>query len=91
FTVNPRLETSAETLPEWAPDRAKLTLDDVGKKVNMRVELQPLHRLPRSNAIVFPVRTYFASLEELCTIPKWGRRMHRVLRDLNPEIRDYKG
>lgn len=91
FTVNPRLETSAESLPVWAPDRARLTLEDVGKKVNMRVELQPLHRLPRSNAIVFPVRTYFASLEELASVPKWARRMHRVLRDLDPQLRDYKG
>lgn len=91
FTVNPRLETSAETLPNWAPDRNAVTLENVGQKVHMRVELQPLHRLPRSNGIVFPVRTYFASLEELASVPKWARRMHRVLRDLNPELRDYKG
>jgi hypothetical protein len=91
FTVNPRFETSAESLPEWAPDRTAVTADNVGKKVFIRVEHQPLHRLPRSNAIVFPVRTYFASLEELVTVPKWGRRLHRVLRDLNPAHKDYKG
>jgi hypothetical protein len=91
FTVNPRLETAAESLPLWAPDRAKVTLDNVGEKVHMRVELQPLHRLPRSNAIVFPIRTYLASLDELVTRPKWARRMHRVLRDLNPALSDYKG
>lgn len=91
LTVNPRLETSAESLPEWAPDRKSVTAENVGRKVFMRVEQQPLHRLPRSNAIVFPVRTYLASLEELASVPKWGRRLHRVMRDLDPAHKDYKG
>ena len=91
LTVRPRLETSAETLHEWAPDRAIVTPENAGELVHLRVELQPLHRLPRSNAIVFPVRTYFMSMNELVTIPKWARRMHRVLRDINPELADYKG
>ncbi|WP_027817024.1 heme-dependent oxidative N-demethylase family protein [Paraburkholderia bannensis] len=91
LTVNPRLETSAETLHEWAPDRMTVTPENVGSKVHMRLELQPLHRLPRSNAIVFPVRTYFLSLDELVTIPKWARRTHRVLKSLNQNLIDYKG
>ncbi|MFX9672920.1 heme-dependent oxidative N-demethylase subunit alpha family protein, partial [Acinetobacter baumannii] len=62
-----------------------------GELVHLRVELQPLHRLPRSNAIVFPVRTYFMSMNELVGIPKWARRMHRVMRDIRPELADYKG
>ena len=24
-------------------------------------------------------------------MPKWGRRLHRVLRDLHPELAEYKG
>ena len=31
------------------------------------------------------------SLQELVTIPKWGRRLHRVLRDLHPDLVNYKG
>jgi hypothetical protein len=30
-------------------------------------------------------------MRELVTIPKWGRRMHRVLKTLPPEIAAYKG
>ena len=30
-------------------------------------------------------------MDELVTVPKWGRRFHRVLRDLPPELADYKG
>jgi len=48
-------------------------------------------RLPRSNAIVFSVRGYLISMNELVTIPKWAKRMHRVLKTLHPALADYKG
>ncbi|OWP52303.1 heme-dependent oxidative N-demethylase family protein [Pseudomonas nitroreducens] len=91
LTVNPRLDVSAESLPEWAPDRTTVTAENAGQKVYLRIELQPLHRLPRSNAIVFPIRTYLLSLEDIATHPAWAKRMHRVLKSLNQELVDYKG
>ncbi|MNH07516.1 hypothetical protein D3C79_669100 [compost metagenome] len=92
ITVNPRLETSAETLPDWAPDRTIVTPENAGELVNLRIELQPLHRLPRSNAVLFPVRTYLISLQQLAEFaPQWAKRMHRVIRDLDQELVDYKG
>lgn len=92
LTVHPRLETSVETLPDWAPDRATVTADNAGDLVHLRIELQPLHRLPRSNAIVFPVRTYLVSLSELVRFaPDWAKRVHRALASLDPELVDYKG
>ncbi len=91
MTVNPRLDTSPENYPIWGPDRASVTPQNVGEKVHLRVELQTLYRLPRSNAILFGVRAYLASLSELARTPKWGRRLHRVLRDLHPDIAAYKG
>ncbi|MFX7242968.1 heme-dependent oxidative N-demethylase subunit alpha family protein, partial [Acinetobacter baumannii] len=39
LTVRPRLETSAETLHEWAPDRAIVTPENAGELVHLRVEL----------------------------------------------------
>ena len=90
-TVHPRLETSAETLPEWGPNRTIVTPENAGDMVHLRVEVQPLHRLPRSNAIVFPIRTYLAPLSELVTHPKWARRLHRVMKSLHPDLADYKG
>ncbi|MOA36691.1 hypothetical protein D3C78_1582290 [compost metagenome] len=48
-------------------------------------------RLPRSNALLFGIRTYLISLEELATNPAWAQRLHRVLRDLPDAIADYKG
>ncbi len=91
LTVHPRLDTSSEQLPIWAPDRAAVTAANAGSLVHLRVELQALWRLPRSNAIVFSIRCYLIALQDLVTIPEWGRRLHRVLRDLHPALIEYKG
>jgi hypothetical protein len=91
MTVHPRQDTSPEQYPFWGPDRASVTAENAGDLVHLRVELQALWRLPRSNAIVFSIRCYLISLEELVTIPKWGRRLHRVLKNLHPALVDYKG
>jgi hypothetical protein len=63
----------------------------VGEVAHLRVELQALWRLPRSNGIVFSIRCYLIALHELVTNPEWARRTHRVLRDLHPALVDYKG
>ena len=91
MTVNPRLDTSPENYPIWGPDRTTVTPENVAGKLFLRVELQTLFRLPRSNAILFGVRAYLASVGELARVPKWGRRLHRVLRDIHPDIAVYKG
>lgn len=90
-TVNPRLDTSPENYPIWGPDRTTLTPDNIGAKLHLRVELQTLFRLPRSNAILFGIRCYLVAFEDLVRVPKWGRRLHRVLRDLHPDVAEYKG
>jgi hypothetical protein len=91
MTINPLLDTSPENYPKWGPDRTTVTAENAGHKVHLRVEVQSFWRLPRSNALVFPIRCYLLKLEELVTIPKWARRMHRVLRDLPQDLAEYKG
>jgi Protein of unknown function (DUF3445). len=91
LTVNPRLDTSPEKYPHWGPDKLTVTPENIGEKVHLRVELQSFWRLPRSNAIVFPIRCYLLRLDDLVTQPKWARRLHRVMRDLRPELVAYKG
>ena len=91
MTVNPRLDTSPENYHKWGPERMTVTPENVGNKVHLRCELQSLWRLPRSNAILFVIRCYLLKMEELVQVPKWARRFHRVLRDLPPELADYKG
>jgi len=91
MTINPRMDTSPEKYHKWGSDRATVTPENAGEKVHLRVELQGLWRLPRSNAIVFSIRGYLMSIGDIATIPKWGRRLHRVLKTLPPELVDYKG
>jgi hypothetical protein len=91
MTINPRLDTSPEFYWRWGKDRATVTPDTVADKAHLRVELQALWRLPRSNAIVFSIRAYLISVRELATYPKWARRVHRVLKNLHPALVDYKG
>ena len=91
MTINPRLDTSPENYDKWGRDRTTVTAENVGEKVHLRVELQAMWRLPRSNAIVFSIRAYMISMNELVTVPKWARRFHRVLRDVRGELAEYKG
>lgn len=90
-TINPRLDTSPENYHKWGIDKSTVTPDNIGQKVHLRVELQTFWRLPRSNALVFPIRCYLIKMDELVTELKWARRFHRVLRDLPAELVDYKG
>lgn len=91
MTVNPLLDTSPENYHKWGVQKSGVTPANVGSKYHLRVELQTLFRLPRSNALAFPIRCYLIRLEDLVTVPKWGRRLHRVLRDLPEELATYKG
>jgi len=91
MTVHPRLDTSPEKYPQWGPDRAAVTAKNAGDLVHLRVELQGLWRLPRSNAVLFGIRCYLISVRELASIPKWARRVHRVLKGLHPALVEYKG
>lgn len=91
LTVNPRLDTSPETFHEWGADRGRVTPGNVGRIMHLRVELQWLARLPRSNALMFSIRTYLCNLEDVTRNPVWARRLYRVLRDLPDAIVEYKG
>ena len=91
MTVNARLDTSPENYHKWGIDRTTVTPENIGEKLHLRCELQNFWRLPRSNAILFPIRCYLIKLDEIATIPKWACRMHRVLTSLPDELADYKG
>lgn len=91
LTVFPRHDISAEATPRWAHDWASVTPKNVGDAVYLRIEGQSIFRLPRTNALAFPVRTYFASLRDIATNPAWAKRLHRVVKSCPKDIADYKG
>ena len=91
MTVNARMDTSPETYHEWGHERTSVTPENVAEKVFLRVELQVLDRMPRSNALMFSIRTYLMSLEDIVSNPEWAKRMHRVMKTLPEPLIDYKG
>lgn len=91
MTINSRLDTSPENYHKWGSDRVTVTPENVADKVHLRVELQALWRLPRSNAIAFSIRAYLIKMSELVTDLDKARRLHRVLESLPPELVNYKG
>ncbi len=91
MTVDRRLDTGTEVYPEWGPARASLRYEEIGERLHLRVEVQHFVRLPRSNAIMFPIHTYLASLDRICEVPAWSRRLERVLAQLPDDLVDYKG
>ena len=91
LTINPRMDSSPEMYHEWGVDRSKVTVENAGQLVNLRVELQALFRLPRSNGMLFSIRAYLANLEDLCQNPEWAQRLYRVMKNLHPQLAEYKG
>lgn len=91
MTVDRRLDTGTELYPEWGPARASLRYEEIGERLHLRVEVQHFVRLPVSNAVMFPIHTYLASLEEICEVPAWSRRLQHVLANLPDDLVDYKG
>jgi hypothetical protein len=91
LTVNARMDTSSETYDEWGHERTSVTPENVGEKIHLRVEVQVLDRMPRSNALMFGIRTYLLSLEDLVSNPIWAKRMHRTMKTLPEPLIEYKG
>jgi hypothetical protein len=92
MSVDRRLDQSTETYPQWGPDRvAVLGGADLPDRLQLRVEVQHVIRLPGSGAILFLIRTYMVSLRELATVPVWRTRLAAVLRELPQDMVDYKG
>lgn len=91
LTINARMDTSPETYPNWGHERDSVTKTNVGEKVYLRVELQVMDRMPRSNALSFSIRTYLISMNDLVKNKDWARRMYRVMEALPEELIEYKG
>jgi hypothetical protein len=66
-------------------------LDEVGRIITFRAEFQTLRRLPKSNAILFGIRTYQRYLEDFKTLPKSDTiALIKAIENLSAEMYDYK-
>lgn len=91
ITVEHILDTFPENYDQWGPKKEKITSDNIGELVHLRVEDQRLFRLPKSNGILFSIHTSLLPIEELQKNNEWLTRFYHVLTDLPDQIAQYKG
>jgi hypothetical protein len=85
------LDTHLESFQQWGKERLNVTEDNVGQLVHLRVEVQNLFRLPKSNGLLFTIHTHLLSLEKFVTKKEWLEQFTFLLRELPDHIIDYKG
>jgi hypothetical protein len=86
-----RLDATPGTFHIWGQERAKVTEENAGERVYMRVEVQKLFRLPYSYSILFTIHTHLLSLKELSQNREWAVRLLAVLQEIPDFISEYKG
>ncbi|WP_156509960.1 heme-dependent oxidative N-demethylase family protein [Rossellomorea aquimaris] len=86
-----RLDTSLETFDVWGKGRNEVTKENVGELVHLRVEVQKLFRLPRSNSILFTIHTHLLPLRTFVENKEWRRQFFELLKELPDQIAEYKG
>jgi dimethylamine monooxygenase subunit A len=86
-----RLDTSLETFDDWGKGRKQVTTENAGDLVHLRVEVQTLFRLSRSNGILFTIHTHLLPLGKLAEKRAWLEQFYHILQELPPYIVDYKG
>ncbi len=93
LAATPRLDVSTETYDEWGRTRrlAAENPAEAGERLHLRVEVQHFVRLAPSNAVLFTIRTYLLSFNELAAVPTWADRVAKVLAELPADMADYKG
>lgn len=85
------LDTHLESFDQWGKERLKVNKDNVGELVHLRVEVQNLFRLPKSNGILFTIHSHLLSLEKFVSKREWLEQFYFLIRELPDHIIDYKG
>lgn len=67
-----------------------VTAENAGETLFLRVERQTLRRLPRSEAVVFGIRTYIYPLAMIAADPAVAARLASAVRGLPAELARYK-
>lgn len=68
-----------------------ITQDNAGERMYLRVERQTLRRLPKSNAILFTIKTYTTRMDDVCRDDvDTAKRLAAALRNWPPEMLRYK-
>ena len=68
-----------------------ITKENAGRLVHLRVERQTLRRLPKSDTILFTIKTYLRPVQDVCqNEPDTAKRLAGAVRNWPAEMRRYK-
>lgn len=79
--------------PDAAPIRARIAAippQDAGRALYTRVERQTLRRLPRTGGVLFTIRVWLTSLDDIAAEPGGLAAFARAWREAPEAFRDYK-
>ena len=83
--INDQWDTSEDVAPGMRPGISKET-EATPATLKLRTERQTLRRLPKTGAIVFTIRVYQTSVEELVNEPGVPGRMASAIRSWPEEV-----
>jgi dimethylamine monooxygenase subunit A len=76
--------------PEREPCSENFTPENIGEHLWLRIERQTLRRLPKTNAILFGIRTYIYPLSLLAQYPQAASGFAQALRQVPTPMQVYK-
>lgn len=93
WTIHPsdRLNCAPVMKQRYAREHAGITPENAGERYYLRSEWQTFVRYPRTNAVLFTIRTRVTPLADALADPDDARRLAMLLRTMPPTMLDYKG
>ena len=86
-----RLNLAPKFVHEWVPSRRGISADNAGERCFLRIERQTFARLPKTNGILFTIKTYINPISEVVADPERLRRFTAVVKGIPRATREYKG
>jgi hypothetical protein len=94
FKLSDQMDMTTKHKPAYKADFAlrapRLTPQDVGPAVFIRIERQTFTRLSRSKYVLFGIHTYNSSVAEEAADPHRARCILKVLKEAPRDVKDYK-
>jgi dimethylamine monooxygenase subunit A len=92
WTIHPsdRLNCAPALKRQYAFEHEGITPENAGERYYLRSEWQTFARYPRTNAVLFTIRTRVTPLADALTDPEDVRRLATLIRTMPPELIAYK-
>jgi len=93
WTIHPsdRLNCAPVMKQRYAREHEGITPENAGERYYLRSEWQTFVRYPRTNAVLFTIRTRVTPLADALADPDDARRLATLLRTMPPALLAYKG